>query len=533
MAASATKLGVALLVTLTSNATLLSLLLSARNPPPSPSYSSSSFSASSTDDPATTTSPSKSSSSSLDDDVLSDNVLKRKLILSLSESGGGISSINSAKFPSNGFLSRNFNNGKLHKSGDSLPRQHSGGGKRRVEGRKRVRSRSVRSTLRRIDTGHHLEDVIASLMDSELESMGASTVKILVPALIGLESMVLRELEKLHDASVHQELRLERLEKSQLHQQEIMAAANVLREEEYLLQRQKQQEALREQEQRTVNPQDITTTSTPSLPEAVTTVMDFNEVDNFTSSDLEDGGDGSGSGDESMPMGATAVSSLPPTSAVNNTDSSESAIINHIYEIYSSLSSLEHKVVELDSSLSVVSTELYRQQRVTVVVELDSSLSVVSSELYRQRATVVAVEDKVEELRRNQRSLAMKSTIHGFKLTDLEQFRGQAELLMRTAKGAIEQFDAKLDIFKDRVTEQQDEVQLMRNVFSRLEQSNNELRAADTYKAHDIQELKRGAQQVQTRLNNLYYSLDRYVGNIRWDIKTYLDHVCSSNNLNC
>ena len=110
---------------------------------------------------------------------------------------------------------------------------------------------------------------------------------------------------------------------------------------------------------------------------------------------------------------------------------------------------------------------------------------------------------------------------------------GQAELLMRTAEGAIEQFDAKLEVFKDRVTEQMDEVQAMRNVFSRLEQSTHELRAADAYKAHDIQELKRSARQVETRLGNLYHSLDRYVGNVRWDVKTYLDHMCASNNLQC
>ena len=110
---------------------------------------------------------------------------------------------------------------------------------------------------------------------------------------------------------------------------------------------------------------------------------------------------------------------------------------------------------------------------------------------------------------------------------------GQAEMLLRTAEGAIEQFDSKLEIFKDRVTEQQDEMQSMRSVFSRLEQASNELRTADAYKAHDIQELKRSAQQVEMRLTNLYHSLDQYVGNIRWDVKTYLDHLCANNDLQC
>ena len=46
---------------------------------------------------------------------------------------------------------------------------------------------------------------------------------------MGLESLVLRELERLHDTTVHQELRLERLEKRQLQEEEVMAAANVIR----------------------------------------------------------------------------------------------------------------------------------------------------------------------------------------------------------------------------------------------------------------------------------------------------------------
>ena len=106
-------------------------------------------------------------------------------------------------------------------------------------------------------------------------------------------------------------------------------------------------------------------------------------------------------------------------------------------------------------------------------------------------------------------------------------------MLLRTAEGAIEHFDAKLEVFKDRVTEQQDEMQSMRSVFGRLEQASNELRTADAYKAHDIQELKRGAQQLEMRLTNLYHSLDQYIGNIRWDVKTYLDHLCANNDLQC
>ncbi|XP_076470307.1 uncharacterized protein LOC143300484 [Babylonia areolata] len=533
------KLSLALLLTLTSNATLLCILLRAGTDPPLYSSSSSSSSSDSSDyssssiiaiaDPAATTATNRNG----DDENLWTNIPKSKFRSQLLHRGGV--SVNSDKsVTSAGESVQTVQSGFVFFKNDDIVRFGGNGARGGVvarkspergewrrkekeeeeeEGRERLRRvpRRVRSTLQRIDTGHHLDDVIAALTESELESLDDNTVKILIPALIGLESVVLRDLERLHDVSVHQELRLERLEKSRLQQQEIIEAANVIREEEYLLQRQKQKEALRKQEEEEAkNTQDTGTTTPPPPQDATTTVIDFDEAENVTATELEVGADGSGSGEESVVIATAAVSTSAPSSAVNKTESSDSAIINHIYEIYSSLTSMEHKVMELGSSLTMV-----------------------SSELYRQRSALVGVEDKVEELRRAQRTLAMRSTMHGFKLTDLEQFRGQAELLMQTASTALEQFEGKLEVFKDRVTEQQDEVQLMRNVFGGLEQSNNELRAADAYKAHDIQELKRGAQQVETRLNNLYHTLDRYVGNIRWDVKTYLDHVCDSNHLVC
>ena len=68
-----------------------------------------------------------------------------------------------------------------------------------------------------------------TLCASDADSWLTLCRQILVPALVGLESLVLRELERLHDNSVHQELRLERLEKRQLQEKEVMEAANVIR----------------------------------------------------------------------------------------------------------------------------------------------------------------------------------------------------------------------------------------------------------------------------------------------------------------
>jgi hypothetical protein len=73
--------------------------------------------------------------------------------------------------------------------------------------------------------------------------------------------------------------------------------------------------------------------------------VDFEEV-SLTASEgggLED--DGSGSGDEMVAviMGST-VATGTEVAANNKTQSADSAIINHIYEIYSSITSMEHKV---------------------------------------------------------------------------------------------------------------------------------------------------------------------------------------------
>nr|KAG5712693.1 hypothetical protein BaRGS_029748 [Batillaria attramentaria] len=333
--------------------------------------------------------------------------------------------------------------------------------------------------------------------DQSFESRGGEN-EVLVPALIGLESLVLRELERLHDVNVNQELRLERLEKRQLQNEELLAAAATVREQE---QQQEQQGKTSAQPHTTV-----LEGNNPVMQDESSAVIEEYSADAMLKVEEE----GSGSGDEVLSMTGLTTPTTTIRRANNYTDSPDSAIINHIYEIYSSLTSMEHKVAEIGTSLSVV-----------------------SSEIYRQRSAFINMEDKLEELRRNQRNLVMRTTVHTFKLSDLEQFKGQAEVLLQTTEGELEQFEGRLEAFKDRVTAQQDEMVDMRNVFGRLEQSATELRAADAYKAHDIQELKRGAMQMEQRLASLYHSLDRYIGNIRYDVRSILDHMCNANNLQC
>lgn len=47
----------------------------------------------------------------------------------------------------------------------------------------------------------------------------------------------------------------------------------------------------------------------------------------------------------------------------------------------------------------------------------------------------------------------------------------------------------------------------------------------------DVQELKRTSMQIEARLTGLYHNLDRYVGNMRMDVKTYVDNLYKNNQL--
>ncbi|XP_025076322.1 uncharacterized protein LOC112553366 isoform X2 [Pomacea canaliculata] len=352
-----------------------------------------------------------------------------------------------------------------------------------------VLSRSQRSTILKVaDTGRYLNDVIASLTSAELQSLEPGVAKTLVPALVGLESMVLRELERLHAVSLNQELRIEQLETRQLDQQDLLDSLSLARKEPVENQKQEPLE------------HDVTA--------GLSGNMSVQKVASERGSELysavqEETWSGSGEGVTLSPPAMTTLATATTTNGDN-------AIINHIYEIYSSLTSLEHKVTELGSSLTAA-----------------------VGETYRQRSSLVRIEDIVGELGRTQRNLVMRTTMHTFKLSDMEQFKGQTEILLQTTSGTLSRFQGRLESFKDKVTEQQDEMQNMRAIFGRLEQMASELRAADTYKAHDIQELKQSVMQLESRLSHLYHSLDRSVGNLRWDVKTYLDHLCSSNSLQC
>ena len=170
--AFATKLGVALFVALASNATLLSMLLAQKNPKTT-----------------TTTATTATSNDNNHDDNAYGSLDGRKRSQQLVHRGGGNRGDDSNQEMEHAPLSvirNNFGSKRGVGSPETVDERgrlaglHGGGlGERRKgEEEEEVPPRSERSTLSRVDTGHHLDDVIATLTDSELEELGPSIAKV-------------------------------------------------------------------------------------------------------------------------------------------------------------------------------------------------------------------------------------------------------------------------------------------------------------------------------------------------------------------
>ena len=174
--AVATKLGVALLVALASNATLLSMLLTQKTPKTTTT---------------TTTADAPTTTNYLDDsDVPHDSEKGRKLSQELKQRGGGNvvegydqeAEHDPASVLGNAFSRRRGGvfPTRVNERGGKADARGAGPGEEEEEGEEEeVPPRSERSTLTRVDTGHHLNDVIASLTDNELEELDPGTAKVI------------------------------------------------------------------------------------------------------------------------------------------------------------------------------------------------------------------------------------------------------------------------------------------------------------------------------------------------------------------
>ncbi|CAG5121824.1 unnamed protein product [Candidula unifasciata] len=320
---------------------------------------------------------------------------------------------------------------------------------------------------------HGVHEIFSTFSDSELAKFDPSVYDLLIPALVHFETMAIRELESLRSIVISMDLRLETLENSML---------NFARG--YGMEPQ-------------ADP-----TDNKSEPDISSHILNKKEGFLPATNDsqiFEVHLDTEGSGDVDREQVPTTRP--PQTTTMHNVA---------FYDMYRILSTLEQKVMALEN-YNVMS----------------------DSELTRVRSEVVKMDDKVTELDRRQRNLQIRTSMHTQKITELEVYMSKSELGIHTALDAYGRVNSKLDAFKDKLTELKNDLQAVTGQFGRHDQITNELRAADSYKAHDIQEMRKSVFSIEGRLNGLYRVLDLNLDTVRSDLRAMLDRLCANNKLAC
>ncbi|BFZ12872.1 hypothetical protein BsWGS_15911 [Bradybaena similaris] len=322
-------------------------------------------------------------------------------------------------------------------------------------------------------TSHRLHEIFSTFSDSELAKFDGAVYDLLVPALVHFETMTIRELESLHSIVISMDLRLEGLENSML---------NIAR-------------------WRGMEPQADPVDNTSEL-DSPSHILDKKEgflpaTNDTQIFEVHLDIDGSGEVD-----GESAPTTRPPhTTTMPNVA---------FYDLYRILSTLEQKVMALEN-YNVMS----------------------DSELTRVRSEVVKMDDKVTELDRRQRNLQIRTSMHTQKITELEVYMSKSEMGIHTALDSYGRVNSRLEAFKDKLTEFKNDLQAVTGQFGRHDQIATELRAADSYKAHDIQEIRKSVFSIEGRLNGLYRVLDLNLDTVRSDLRAMLDRLCANNKLAC
>ncbi|GFO25014.1 hypothetical protein PoB_005151900 [Plakobranchus ocellatus] len=168
-----------------------------------------------------------------------------------------------------------------------------------------------------------------------------------------------------------------------------------------------------------------------------------------------------------------------------------------------------------------------------VVMSLENYNTMSDSELNRVRSEVMRMDDKVVEMKRVQKNADAIAGMHSFKITELEMAVKRTDVVLNTALDSYTRLDSRVATFKDRLRDFSREVHSVTVHFSRHEQISNELRTADSYKAHDIMELRKTMLGLETRLSDLYSIMDQNINAVRTDLHDWLERLCFNNKLAC
>ncbi|KAK6983124.1 hypothetical protein BgiMline_018548 [Biomphalaria glabrata] len=323
----------------------------------------------------------------------------------------------------------------------------------------------------------NVQEIFSKLISDKKPKFKSPISTFLIPALMQFENTVTKKIESLRELVVSYDLRLEVLEKAMLSTSDTGHVE--------------------------VQSDDLNNKSDLENPKEIIRLEELLPVANgSTLTEMKVSEDGSGE--------LEGTTKYKVTSSTHKPTEIFSWKVPEYYEIFRQLTGVEQKVLALEN---------YNMMS--------------DSELTRVRSEVIKMDDRVTELDRRNRNLQVRMSMHAVKLSELELFKNKAEATIQTSQDSYGRINTRLEAFKDRLTELRNELRGVTSQFSRHDQIANELRAADSYKAHDIQEIRKNIFGLEGRLTSLYTSLDQNIQMMQADIKSVVDRLCSSKQISC
>ncbi|RUS69202.1 hypothetical protein EGW08_023038 [Elysia chlorotica] len=167
------------------------------------------------------------------------------------------------------------------------------------------------------------------------------------------------------------------------------------------------------------------------------------------------------------------------------------------------------------------------------VLALENYNTMSDSELTRVRSEVTRMDDKVIEMGRIQKNANSVTGQHTYKINELEMVINRNNMALSTTIEAYSRLNTRVGEFRDRLTDFEREMHGVTTHFSKHEQISNELRSADSYKAHDIMEIRKAMVNIETRINEMYNVMDQRIESVHTNVRDWYDRLCFNNKLAC
>lgn len=343
----------------------------------------------------------------------------------------------------------------------------------------------------------------AKLIDNETQAFSSAVSNILIPGLVKFEGRMIRHLEELHFSMVSHDLRLERLERAVLN----LAKGRDPDSTSY----QKRGDQLLEP----ISSEDLDKLANGA--DDFFSISDTDQLGLSSNVSLEElDVDSSGDSDVNITL-ASSIKTTTSTSSTTTTTSTTTSTTTRrpspptaFYDLQRDMQEVKHKVLALENF---------------------NTMS--DSELTRVRSEVVRMDDKVIEMQRVQKNANSVMGQHTYKINEIEMVTNRNSMALTTAMDAYGRMNFRVEEFRDRLADFEREMHGVTTHFSKHEQISNELRSADSYKAHDIMEIRKSMVNVETRINEMYNMVDQRLEGVQSDIYSVVDRLCFNNDLIC